>query len=203
MTSRTWIMPDIPKPGTPTEGDRTKETLHQAMGEAISAWADLEAQVAGLFHFFVSIDQAGAIALGAYGTIDSFYNQLQMMKGAAHVFFQRAGDVTHQWPDDSKTSYQKELITFANRCQKLSEIRNNIVHGRIDIDPSIGGREIEGYCLVPHVYDKKNKNGPEYVYSSKELKLFATAFEFRPALLNTIFRYAFEKQKAWREKPPR
>jgi hypothetical protein len=62
-------MPDVPKPGIPIEGDRSIGTLHQAMGEAISAWADLEAAVAGLFQFFVSIDQAGAIALGAYGTI--------------------------------------------------------------------------------------------------------------------------------------
>jgi hypothetical protein len=54
MTSRTWIMPDIPKPGIPTEGDRTKETLHQAMGEAISAWADLEAHVAGLISISAS-----------------------------------------------------------------------------------------------------------------------------------------------------
>jgi hypothetical protein len=126
-----------------------------------------------------------------------------MMRGAARVFFQRAGDVPYQWPDGSKTSYHKELITLANRCQKLSEIRNNIVHGRIDTDLLSGGREIEGYCLVPHVYDKKNKDGPEYVYSSKELKLFAAAFKVRPALLDIIFRYAFETQKAWREKLPR
>jgi hypothetical protein len=75
MKSPPWNMPDIPKPKIPTTGDRTLKTLQQAVGQAMDAWAGLEAEIAGLFHFFVSVDEAGEIALGAYGTIESFYSR--------------------------------------------------------------------------------------------------------------------------------
>ncbi|MDW3206837.1 MAG: hypothetical protein R8L07_14970 [Alphaproteobacteria bacterium] len=200
---------DAPPP--PRDGDPDKETVFQAVGEALSAWEGLEEQFAGIFATLMNPDHPLA-AKRAYGSVMSFRGRAELIEAAASAQFFLRQD------EQLSSALSSQIVT----ARKFSPRRNEIAHGRVipyfsmaygPFGYRTARKTPSGYVLCPtdHATNKRELNeprmlletaheAPKYAYSSKEVLAFAAHFRAATDDVREIrfklFRHVLDTQKS-------
>jgi hypothetical protein len=182
---------DVPPP--PLSGDIDAKTLYAAIGIALTKWGHVEAALAQIFACLVT-SQVPEPASRAYGSLQSFRGQKEMIEAAAEAFF-------FVYPD-TIARLKAPLHDLLAEVAGFSSRRNEIAHGVVQENsgnmpyrrgffglsaPVIGP---VGFVLRASDHATKKtkleKGGsiltpisylPDYVYSSAEVLSFASHFD--------------------------
>jgi hypothetical protein len=158
-----------------TKGDSTRETLHAAVGFALSKWEELEDELAKTFTELVGA-RWGEPAVRAYGSVNNFHGRADMLDAAADAFFYFA---TYRkkiaGPDALIAKTKVEYDSLIKYCRNFAGRRNEIAHGRHQSHPELG------HFLRPAQYNSKKYTFDEpfglYSYTSVEISTYASHFE--------------------------
>jgi hypothetical protein len=166
--SKPW---DIPVPGAE---DPTPDPVYLAVGKALSAWEELEVEVAGLFAIFIGAPRTSLEAYAAYASALGFSGRSGLVEKASDQFFVRRPAQDHE----------ATLDNLLCHLRGWSLRRNDIAHGvvrehyRIRTGHSASSRTV--YYLVPANYMRKrfrsDYDAPRYMYSSENIEEFRRAF---------------------------
>jgi hypothetical protein len=131
------------RPEKTTSRDAEADTLHRAVGMALSTWEMTELYLAGLFGVFIeSKSSAGA---RAYGMVTSANGRADALGDAGKVFFQR-----HRFPAETSTTFRKIVAAY----RKAAMLRNDIAHGMVTWTRIKDGK-LSGYVLMPPPYNSR------------------------------------------------
>jgi hypothetical protein len=97
-----------------------RQDLYQAIGEATTAWARVEDEVAALFTFFVAGNASGLAGLSSMAATAAFHAVINFNSRLAMT--DRAAD----WSIFGRN--RQRWQTISNRLGRQSKKRNNIVH---------------------------------------------------------------------------
>src|SRR5882724_13442258 len=128
----------------PGSGELTEESLHAAVGSALTSWEKLEIFLAHLFDALVEA-KSGA-AFRAYGTIQGVEARRRAIEAAASSFFRFRPD-----------PLLANIFALTKSYSNTATYRNNIAHGII-ISMRTEVNEIpleERYYLGPPVYSTR------------------------------------------------
>ena len=196
MTTNSW---DIQLPG---HLDLTADETYTAVGQALSAWENMEHYFARIFGFFTSGDDT-FVAERAYGAVISFNGRNELLSSAAEAYFYTRP--AHKM--------EKRFDDLRKLTKKYSPRRNEIAHGLVQqialdtprppgMDAVTHFKQTTRYLLLPPEYaTNKNTLTPlkedgsfppyrtqgRYAYSSREIRAYSDHFtEIRASLAQMI-----------------
>ena len=176
LTHQDWTpiwTPPIPAAGQ--AGTTDVNEMHRAIGRAVAAWGELEDYLAGLYYGFFPAGGSVA-AVRSFGCAEGFYIKRKMIRAVADVFFVMEEIPSGIHFDGGKERLFSEVLKeYLARLDKLAQIRNNIIHGKLYLN--------DGYIVIgPLQHDTKYKleTCDAFFYSSVDVEEFAKVFDFIP-----------------------
>ena len=165
MALQTWIPPQRKEPSTKHKGESDIETLHIAVGRALSRWEHMESAFIKLFQLMCETPTLGACK--AYSTIISATGRSGALRAAASVFFK----------DRDKADFDP-VDTLLKAYANAAAYRNNIAHGIVAGMHGLNEPQT-GYYLTTPSYGRQFPNAPNadelwwlsarYFYRVKEI----------------------------------
>jgi hypothetical protein len=146
----------------PAMGDKDKDQLLIAVGDALSNWEHLEEELAELFTVYVGsakLHPRENPAYSAFGSINNFYGRTDAIDAAADIFYQ---SLAEKW----QLPLQERHITLLKLSREFAARRNEIAHGRVHWNI------FDGALLFPAYYNSRKHRPsvePSHLYSSKEI----------------------------------
>jgi hypothetical protein len=203
------------RPAISPKGDDAPQTLHEAVGYALSNWEEADQEMADLFLIFTC--EAGTQEVGrqvrnavqrAYGSIISNSGRRSALEAAAEVYFQ-------PWWDNKPV--KQSLVGVLNAIGWASQRRDDIAHGIVSpfirgVVRDLSGRIIKeedfGCFLMPpeyktdrtHAYiqDVAHPSGAmkaRYCFTSKDIRQFGFQFlALRAAIQHYVSRVRKDKE---------
>jgi hypothetical protein len=166
-----WDMPPLP-----ASGDLDDTDTYASVGQSLSQWEHLEAQLGLMFGFLLGTIDDTSPALRAYGAIAAFSTRLDMIRAASAAFFFAR----------KEKPLADELDELLDHAKEFATRRNEIAHGIVQ--PYYSHRLRVGFALGPSKYaTRKNKLSSNihitirylsdtYAYTANELQAFAVHF---------------------------
>lgn len=180
-------MPSIwDRPYTPDfrGGDETKQEIYVAVGTALTAWEELEGEVANLFaHLTGSADQFHlGPAIRAFGAVSGAKMRAQMLDLASTAFFQNLTLF-----DEKNEAVMTALGAVAEAIKSYrgwSDRRNDVAHGAVREadDPDPESETQSGpvtYLLYPSESNTRKwptLGEPAYNFNAREIFKFVDGF---------------------------
>jgi len=162
-------------PSSSRKGETRGYPIHVAVGAALSEWEHMESGLARLFQLLC--ESPSLAAARAYGTLESSFAKMGMLRAASDVFFSNRGA--------SDSNLHNDMKALFSAYQTAQQYRNNIAHGMV-IGFHISRGNHSGYFLCPPSYaTKKVKRlnpkevyllGATYWYSPKDIQHYAKRF---------------------------
>lgn len=177
------------RPYTPwfRDGDDDIRVVFAAVGEALTAWEELESFVANLFASLTG--SANQMHLGpairAFGVVNSAKMRAQMLTLAAEAFFRNLTLFFDDDPSDAVVAASTEIRNVIKAYGGWSDRRNDVAHGVVRDADNPGDEEFETpgapvtHLLYPSESNTKKwpaLEPPHYNYNSEEILAFAEGF---------------------------
>ncbi|MGY4399879.1 hypothetical protein [Bradyrhizobium sp. USDA 3315] len=175
-------------------GDNTKQEIYIAVGAALTAWEELEAEVANLFaHLTGSADQYHlGPAIRAFGGVSGAKMRAQMLDLASSAFFDNLIMLDDQY--ELITTTFKDVTEAIKSYRGWSDRRNDVAHGAVreadDADPeSEMHTGPHTYLLYPSESNTRKwptLGEPAYNFNAREIFKFTDGFiELRQHVIAT------------------
>jgi len=176
MTLSNWTPTENKKPSPTNKGSSDTDAIYLAVGFSLSRWEHMEMGLIRLFQLLCETPSFAACR--AYGTLESSFAKVGMLRASANAFFGGRNAI------DSE--YHKDIKALFAAYEKAQQYRNNIAHGiAVGYNLPEGGHS--GYFLCPPSYStKKIKNvdsreiyllGASYWYTADDILHYGKRFE--------------------------
>lgn len=146
-------------------GSKTEDSVHLAVGRALSMWENTEEAFSHLFGYFLRPRGNSFGARRAYASITTPRNRSAMLLEAATVFFR-------DFPSGTLERELRDLITLYGNATAR---RNDIAHGLAISGPQ---PQFAGYYLAAAMHSAKRKIdlASPYYYTDKNIDYFREQF---------------------------
>lgn len=198
MTISPWEPTKFVLPSPSHKGELTPEIVYVEIGRALHTWEHAESALARLFQ--VLCESRSIAPCRAYGTIESPYQKVQVLRHAAEAFFGRRDILSDQDHTDAKALF--------TAYSSASEYRNNIAHG-MTIGHYLSDGTHSGYFLCPPSYStkkvKRHKtselylSGAKYFYKAEDVLHYSRRFQ---EVLVEVVRIAHSVNDKYKVIPP-
>jgi len=160
MTLPVWNPPAKILPSDTYLGETSKTVLHEAVGNALNEWEQVESILAVIFGLLVE-SRSGA-ALRAYGTILAQKTRRDALESAAIEFFRGK-------TDPKKADFDALFKAYGDTIKYRNNIAHGICYGQVSV-----GRTPTTWFLYPPQYNTNRRSGPNnkdssYIYKASDI----------------------------------
>lgn len=178
----------------PEKGDPSVDVVHAAVGCALCAWEDMEAELCWLYGAMIGLCRYDIEAIRGYSRKGKIL--AERLTGLSNALCERA----KRCPDHPLECAVHDIIKDVKR---LSSSRNKIAHATVALlrqthPPGLPGSMInvpydQEYCLIPAYYNHREVGEhmrPRYIYLSQDIRELGDQFRaLQIKIYRTILQY--------------
>lgn len=130
--------------------------FYRSVGRAITEWQYIEWELFMMYNFFLG-PVHWQIASPSFYSHHTFRGKIALLKSTGKMYFElNIDELTHQAKRDAHT-FVKRLGKILNKCQDLSNKRNDLAHHMVDYE---GEDNNQAPVLAPPFTARRLKNVP-------------------------------------------